>query len=71
MGKRNLYPTLSTKKIDKQVNLTMDLISMCDGNTSILNIANELNVPAWDLYDLIDTLKSKNILVENNWKKKK
>ena len=65
MGKRNLYPTLS-KKIDKQVNLMMDLISMCDGNTSLLSIANKLNVPAWDLYDLIDTLKSKNILVENN-----
>ena len=66
MGKRNLYPTLSTKKIHKQVNLMMDLISMCDGNTSLLSIANKLNVPAWDLYDLIDTLKSKDILVEIN-----
>ena len=66
MSKRDLYPTLSTKKINKQRDLMMDLISMCDGNTSVLNIAKKLNVPAWDLYDLIEKLKSNNLLVENN-----
>jgi aminopeptidase-like protein len=65
MSKRNLYPTISTKKMDKQVNIMMDFISLCDGKTSILEIANKLNVPAWDLYDLTEKLKSKSLIEEN------
>ena len=44
----------------------MDFITMCDGNTSVLDIANKLNIPAWDLYDIIDKLKSYNLIVESN-----
>ena len=39
MGKRGLYPTLSTKESNLQVNLMMDFISLCDGEKSLLNIA--------------------------------
>ena len=56
MGKRGLYPTLSTKKSGEEVRLMMDFISLCDGITSLLNIAELLNVPTWDLYDLVDKL---------------
>jgi len=58
MGKRGLYPTLSTKKSNEQVRLMMNLISLCDGNSSLLDIAESLGAPVWDLYDLIDTLLS-------------
>ena len=66
MSKRDLYPTLSIKKINNNKNLMMDFITMCDGNTSVLDIANKLNIPAWDLYDIIDKLKSYNLIVESN-----
>ena len=33
----------------------MDFMSLCDGNNSVLKIANQLNVPAWDLYDQTDS----------------
>ena len=66
MSKRKLYPTISTKKIDKQIKLMMDFMSLCDGNNSVLKIANQLNVPAWDLYDQIDKLKSYNLIVTEN-----
>ena len=66
MSKRDLYPTLSTKKNNDNKKLMMDLISMCDGNNSLLKIANTLNVPAWDLYEIIDKLKSYNLIVESN-----
>ena len=56
MGKRGLYPTLSTKKSGEEVRLMMDFISLCDGMTPLLNIAELLNVPTWDLYDLVDKL---------------
>ena len=62
MGKRGLYPTLSTKKSNEQVNLMMNLISFCDGSSSLLDIAEILGAPVWDLYDLIDTLVSHNLL---------
>ena len=65
MGKRGLYPTLSTKKSSEEVRLMMDFISLCDGNTSLLNIADKLNIPIWDLYDLCDKLEKHNLLASN------
>lgn len=65
MGKRGLYPTLSTKKSDEQVRLMMHLISLCDGHSSLLDIAESLGTPVWDLYDLIDTLVGHKLLEVN------
>jgi aminopeptidase-like protein len=62
MSKRGLYPTLSEKKRIKQVNLMMDFISLCDGSASLLEIAEVLNVPIWDLYDLANNLQSHNLI---------
>ena len=62
MGKRGLYPTLSTKKSAEQVRLMMDLISLCDGENSLLQIAETLNTPIWELYELIDTLVEHKLL---------
>ena len=65
MSKRGLYPTLSSKDQDKKVTLMMNFITYCDGQTSLFEVADKLNVPIWELYDLIDTLKSHNLLEEN------
>lgn len=62
MGKRGLYPTLSTKTSGQEVKLMMDLISISDGSKSLIDIADELNTPVWKLYDLVDTLVSKGLL---------
>ena len=56
----------STKKTNKAVHLIMNFISMCDGKTSLVEIANLLNLPAWDLYDLIKKLKFYNLISESN-----
>ena len=62
MGKRGLYPTLSTKNSGDKVKLMMDFISICDGNSSLLVIAETLNVPIWTLYNLVDKLESKELI---------
>lgn len=62
MGKRGLYPTLSTKKSGEQVRLMMDLISLCDGVNSLLDIAETLETPVWDLYQLCDKLEAHGLL---------
>ncbi len=62
MGKRGLYPTLSKKDTYDKVKLMMDFISVCDGKNSLLNIADLLNIPIWELYELANKLESYNII---------
>ena len=65
MGKRGLYPTISTKNSNDEVTLMMNLISLCDGNNSLLDIAERLNVAIWDLYDVVSKLKNQNLINTN------
>jgi aminopeptidase-like protein len=62
MGKRGLYPTLSTKKFKKKTKLIMDLLSFCDGKKSLIDIAEALNTPIWNLYDVIDILEKNDLI---------
>ena len=65
MGNRGLYPTLSTKGTNKEVRLMMNFISFCDGQTSLLEIAESLNVPIWELYKLVEKLESHSLISVN------
>ncbi len=65
LGNRGLYPTLSTKNLKKEVNLMMGFISLCDGQTSLLEIADTLCVPIWDLYELVAKLKEHSLINVN------
>ena len=62
LGERGLYPTLSTKAINKEVKLMMNFISFCDGQVSLLEIAENLNLPIWELYELVDKLESHKLI---------
>ncbi len=62
LSKRNLYPTLSTKKSVEQVMAMLDLLSFCDGEHSLLDIAEKINVPAWELYELVEKLISHDLI---------
>lgn len=62
MGKRGLYPTLASKIPEKQVMVMMNLLSFCDGEHSLLDIAEKINIPAWDLYEPIEKLVSQDLI---------
>jgi len=62
MSKRKLRPTLLLKKLNKEVKLTMDFISFCDGKNSLLDIAENLNLPIWDLYDVVNMLEKNDLI---------
>tara|TARA_B100000242_G_scaffold188731_1_gene135822 strand:- start:475 stop:1755 length:1281 start_codon:yes stop_codon:yes gene_type:complete len=62
LGKRGLYPTLSTKDSSLEVKLMMDFLSLCDGNSLLINIADNLNQPIWELYDLVDSLEGHGLI---------
>ena len=62
MGKRGLYPQLSIKDSTKNVRTMMNFLSYCDGTLTLLEIAEKIDMPAWDLYEIINTLKSEKII---------
>ena len=62
MSKRKIYPTLSKKAQNNDIRLMMNFLSLCDGQTSVLEIAEILNTPIWDLYNLIDKLISHDLI---------
>jgi aminopeptidase-like protein len=61
MGKRGLYSTLSRKGDHTARRTMMDVLAYADGR-ELLEIANVLDVPLWELLDIVDTLKSERLL---------
>lgn len=56
LGKRGLYPTLSTKESGEQVRTMMNLISYCDGKHDLLEIADIVGEPFVKLLDILKPL---------------
>ena len=66
LGKRGLYPTLSTKESGEQVRTMMNLISYCDGSRSLLEIANLIKEPFWVLMPIVEKLVAHRLLEQNS-----
>lgn len=62
LGKRGLYPTLSTKMSGAEVRLMMNLLSLADGKASLIDIAERCGAPIWDLYPIVDKLAAHGLL---------
>ncbi len=62
LGKRGLYPTLGTRDAGRTVRTTVDLLAHSDGETDLLSIAEKLQLPIWQLHELIPPLLSHNLL---------
>ncbi len=72
LGKRGLYPTLSTKESGKQVRTMMNMLSYCDGKNSLLDIAELIDEPFWEVVPLADRLIEQDLLqkvVRNQFEK--
>jgi aminopeptidase-like protein len=64
LGKRGLYPTISTKDTAAQVGAMMSMISYCDGEHSLLDIADKIGQPFKKLQDLLVPLMNNGLIVE-------
>jgi aminopeptidase-like protein len=62
LGKRGLYPKLSTKTSGEQIRAMMNLISYCDGNKSLLEVADLINEPFMELVPLVEKLVDNGLL---------
>ena len=62
LGKRGLYPNLSTRESGRQVHTMMNLLTWSDGKNSLIEIADICNVPIWDLMPIVKTLTDHKLL---------
>tara|TARA_Y100000768_G_C23879443_1_gene634462 strand:- start:373 stop:987 length:615 start_codon:yes stop_codon:yes gene_type:complete len=62
MGKRGLYPTLSTKSSAESTRLIMNFLTYCDGTRTLLEIADKIDAPIWELYKLVNTLSDAELI---------
>jgi aminopeptidase-like protein len=64
LGKRGLYPNLSTKKSDASVEVMMDFIAYADGNNDLLQISNIIHKPVWEIVPIAEKLLGVGLLEE-------
>ena len=62
LGKRGLYPTISTKTSGAIVRDMMNFIAYADGNNDLIDIANIIDVQAEELFDIVDKMKKANLI---------
>ena len=62
LGKRGLYPTISTKDSGNEVRDMMNFLAYCDGKKSVLEIAEIINCPLWKLAQTIENIKAEHLL---------
>jgi len=58
LGKRGLYPTISTKNSGANIKTMMNFIAYADGNNDLIDIANIIGVQADELFDIVDKMKT-------------
>ena len=62
MGKRGLYPTLSTKNIPKLTRSYMDFLQYADGTNSLEKISNLINLDFKSVKKITSILFKKNLV---------
>jgi len=62
LGKRGLYPTISTKTSALNVKTMMDILAFCDGDHDLLWIAEKIDKPIMELFPIVETLFQKDLL---------
>lgn len=62
LSKRQLYPTLSQKQTHASARMLVDILAYCDGHHDLVDIANLLGKPAWELFEAVQTLLAGNLL---------
>ena len=62
LGKRGLYPSLSTKKTADEVAKMMDLLTYADGNSDLLKIAEIIDVDVLDCAEIAGRLEQHGLL---------
>ena len=64
LSKHGLYPTLSEKAPNFAARRFLDILSLCDGEKYVIDIANIIDVPSWEIYSIMRVLEKKGLISE-------
>lgn len=62
--KRGFYLGVSSKKSEAELRVIKNFLSFCDGEHTLLDIAEKINLPAWELYEFAEKLLSQKLISE-------
>jgi aminopeptidase-like protein len=62
LGKRGLYPNISKERLGGGTQALMNLLTYCDGKRTLLDIADLIGQPMWDLLPFVAQLKEYGLL---------
>ena len=62
LGKRGLYPNLSTKQTSVMVETMMDFIAYADGANDLLEISHIIGKPVWEILPVVEKLSAAGLL---------
>ena len=62
LGKRGLYPTQYFRSPGEYVFTMRNIIAYSNGNRTLLEIANKINKPIWELLEIVEKLQKENVL---------
>lgn len=64
LGKRGLYPEVSTRDTKKIVGNMMNFLAYADGTRDLVGIAEKINCPVWELHDLVNQFLENGLIEE-------
>jgi len=64
LGKRGLYPTLGGGKVSASVDVLLNVLSYCDGETDLLTLAEICGLSIFDVADAAKTLEEHGLIHE-------
>jgi aminopeptidase-like protein len=62
LGRRGLYRTLANRDIEGETRALWNILAYCDGNKSLLEIADTIGEPMWILIELAARLEAEGLL---------
>jgi aminopeptidase-like protein len=63
LGKRGLYPDLSRKdNFNRDFDLMMGILTYADGNLDLVDIAEKLRAPVWELYSIVGKFRTAGLI---------
>lgn len=66
LGRRGLYPTLSYTGSPGESLRLVDVLAYADGSRDLVDLADAIDQPAWELVDTIETLRAHDLVVADD-----
>ena len=64
LSSRGMYPDTFQEKQDYNANIIIDFLTYADGRNDLIAIADLLNTPIWKLYNIVEILLDKGLILE-------